>query len=55
MNIKLAAIGAFLIVIGAFGISLSLATDAAVFQPVTPPILSLLAGGLLLIVGLLLP
>ena len=55
MNTKLATIGAFLTVTGALGVSLSFATDAAVFQPLTPPILALLPGGLLLIVGLLLP
>ena len=55
MKTKLATFGAFLTVTGAITISLSLATDAPIFQPIIPPILTLLAGGLLLVVGLLLP
>ena len=55
MGIKIAAIGAFLTIIGSITIALSLTTDAAVFQPLAPPLLALVVGGLLLVVGLILP
>lgn len=55
MKTQLTSFGSFLIVTGAVALSLSLTTDAAIFQPIIPPLLTLLAGGLLLVVGLLLP
>lgn len=46
-------IGAILIVAGFITIVLSFATDVAFFQPVGPPIVALLVGCLLLVIGIL--
>ena len=52
MGIKLAALGSFLTIIGSLGVFLSLLTDVTIFEPVIGPILTLVVGTVLLVIGL---
>ena len=55
MKNYLLGIGSFMVSIGSLSISLTFTTELTIFQPITPQILLLLAGSVLLLVGLILP